>query len=253
MATRIEPAHALLFPYLWIRDRIRVGPYELVSRNVFTDDDFLSPQIRSDVEGLLTMYEVNASMANRFGTVVRHLDGRIGDSFKRQELKPLHQAIVAALLDPIPQAIGKKDETPGWSIPTSDNALIYLHQLDGSGYVAVEYGRMVTTLVGGLKIGEEHSQIHAPSEIHTPFLGHDPDPEYTAALYPELTAGTAEARRLGRAIEWLDLAWRNTNSIDDDTRIGAIYNASRYSSTRKARTHSPPHSHNCSSLAQRQR
>jgi hypothetical protein len=47
-----EPAHALLFPYLWIRDRIEVGPYELISRNVLADEDFATPQIKSDVEGL---------------------------------------------------------------------------------------------------------------------------------------------------------------------------------------------------------
>ena len=218
------PAHALLFPYLWIRERLDVGPYELVSRNVLSGDDFASPQIQSDVKGLLEMYETRRSMSNRFGTVARRRDGRIGDHFDRAEMMPLHRAVVVALLDPIPLAIGKKGETPGWSIPTSDNALVYLHQLDGSGYVAVEYGRMVATTVGGLKIGEEHSQIHAPSELHTPFLGADPDVEYLKALYTELTAGTPGARRLGRAIEWLDVAWRNTNSIDDDTRIGAIYN-----------------------------
>jgi hypothetical protein len=219
-----EPAHALLFPYLWIRDRITVGPYELISRNVLTEDDFATPQIKADVEGLLKMYEMHGSMANRFGTVVRRRDGKIGDRFEREEMQPLHRAVVAALLDPVPLAIGKKEDTQGWSIPTSDNALIYLHQLDGSGHVAVEYGRMVTTMVGGLKVGEEHSRIHAPSELHAPFLGPDPDPEYLDALYAELTAGTAQARRLARAIEWLDLAWRNTTSIDDDTRIVAIYN-----------------------------
>jgi hypothetical protein len=221
---RPEPAHALLFPYLWIRDRLEVGPYELISRNVLADDDFATPQIKSDVGGLLKMYEMRGSMANRFGTVVRRRDGLIGDRFDREEMTPLHRAVVAALLDPIPRAIGKKEDTQGWSIPTSDNALIYLHQLDGSGHVAVEYGRMVTTMVGGLTIGEEHSQIHAPSELHAPFLGPDPDQVYLDALYTVLTAATPQARRLGRAIEWLDLAWRNTTSIDDDTRIVAIYN-----------------------------
>lgn len=220
----VEPAHALLFPYLWIRNRITVGPYELISRNTLTDDDFVSAQVKTDVEGLLTMYEMRGSMANRFGTIVRRREGKIGDRFQRSEMKPLHRVVVAALLDPIP-LVGKNEEsTEGWSIPTSDNALIFLHQLDGSGYVAVEYGRMVSTMIGGLRIGEEHSRIHAPSELHAPFLGGDPDPVYAAALYTELTGGTAEARRLGRAIEWLDLAWRNTTSIDDDTRISAIYN-----------------------------
>jgi hypothetical protein len=219
-----EPAQALLFPYLWIRDRIEVGPYELISRNVLADEDFATPQIKRDVEGLLTMYEMRGSMANRFGTVVRRRDAMIGDRFEREEMRPLHRAVVAAVLDPIPLAIGKKEETQGWSIPTSDNALIYLHLLDGSGHVAVEYGRMVTTMVGGLTIGEAHSQIHAPSELHAPFLGPDPDSVYLDALYADLTTSTPQARRLGRAIEWLDLAWRNTTSIDDDTRIVAIYN-----------------------------
>jgi hypothetical protein len=199
-------------------------PYELISRNVLTEDDFATPQIKADVEGLVKMYEMRGSMANRFGTVVRRSDGKIGDRFEREEMRPLHRAIVAALLDPIPLEIGKKEDTQGWGIATSDNALIYLHQLDGSGRVAVQYGRMVELTVAGLTIGEEHSQIHAPSELHAPFLGPDPDPEYLNALYAELTAGTAQSRRLGRAIEWLDLAWRNTTSIDDDTRIVAIYN-----------------------------
>lgn len=220
----VEPSHALLFPYLWIRDRLTVGPYELISRNVLSDEDFVTPQLKRDVEGLLKMYETRTSMSNRFGTIVRQRDGKIGDQFDRAEMKPLHRALVAALLDSIPVAIGKKEDAEGWSIPTSDNALIYLHQLDGSGYVAIEYGRMVATMVGGLKIGQEHSRIHPPSELHTPFLGADPDAVYLEALYAELTAGTPQARRLGRAVEWLDLAWRNTTSIDDDTRITAIYN-----------------------------
>jgi hypothetical protein len=109
-------------------------------------------------------------------------------------------------------------------VPTSDNALLYVHQLDGSGRVAIQYGRMVELTVMGLTIGEENSRIHAPSELHAPFLGPDPDSIYLDAVCQALTAGTPESRRLGRAIDWLDLAWRNTTSIDDDTRIVAIYN-----------------------------
>ncbi len=221
--TAPEPAHALLFPYLWIRDRIPVGPYEIISRGALADDDFASEQIKTDVEGLLKMYEMRGSMADRFGCVVRRRDGKIGDRFEREEMRPLRRAVVAALLDRNPPEIGKKEDSQGWHVSTSDNALIYLHQLDGSGRVAVQYGRMVELTVSGLTIGEEHSQIHAPSELHAPFLGPDPDDVYLDALYTVLTARTAEARRLGRAIDWLDLAWRNTTSIDDDTRIGAIY------------------------------
>jgi hypothetical protein len=62
-----EPAHAPLFPYMWIRDRMTVGPYELISRNVLTDEDFVSAQLKGDVEGLLKMYETRASMSNPWG------------------------------------------------------------------------------------------------------------------------------------------------------------------------------------------
>ena len=148
MAT--EPAHALLFPYLWIRGRLVLGPYELVSRNVLADDDFASPQMKTDVEGLLEMYEMRGSMSNRFGTVVRRRDGKIGGRFEREEMRNIRRAVVAALLDRIPLEIGKKEDTQGWHIATSDNALLYMHQLDGSGRVAVQYGRMVELTVAGL-------------------------------------------------------------------------------------------------------
>ena len=217
-----ESAHALLFPYLWIRERMEVGPYQAISREALVKDDFASTQIETDVHGLLKMYEMRGSMADRFGCVVRRSDGKVGDRFDRNEMRPIRRAIVVALLDRVPE-IGQKQNTQGWHVPTSDNALVYLHQLDGSGYVAVDYGRMVELTVSGLRIGEEHSRIHSPSELHAPFLGPDPDDVYLDALYTELTAGTAEARRLGRAADWLDLAWRNTTSIDDDTRILAIY------------------------------
>src|SRR5262245_11928290 len=112
-----EPAHAVLFPYLWIRGRIQVGQYELVSRNVLVEEDFLSPWLKTAVEGLLSMYELRVSMGNRVGTVVRRIEGRIGDRFDVSEMKPLRRAVVAALLDPTPAAIGRQEDTPGWSIP----------------------------------------------------------------------------------------------------------------------------------------
>jgi hypothetical protein len=61
---------ALIFPYLWIRGRIAVGPYEIISRGALADGDFVSEQIKNGVDGLLKMYELRGSMANRFGCVV---------------------------------------------------------------------------------------------------------------------------------------------------------------------------------------
>jgi hypothetical protein len=216
-------ADVLLFPYLWLRKRRTVGPYELIPKATVTEDDFSAPWVKKGSEGLLKLYELDGSMGNRFGTIVRRSDGKIGDDFERSEMRPLRRALVAALLDGNPSHIGLGDDHEGWSVSTSDHAVLYGHSLDPAGGITVDYGRMVQVLVGGLKIGDDHSTIHAPNELHVAFLASDPDEVYADALYTELKKETPEARRLGRAIDWLNLAWRNTPSIDDDTRIAAIF------------------------------
>jgi hypothetical protein len=55
----------------------------------------------------------------------RRRDGKIGDRFERAELRPLRRAVVAALLDRVPPEIGKKEDTQGWHVATSDNALLH--------------------------------------------------------------------------------------------------------------------------------
>jgi len=216
-------ADLFVFPYLAIRERLNVGPFEIIPRHALVDDDFAAPWIREHAQGLLAMYGIRTSMADRFGCIVRRTGQAIGDSLDPGEMRPLRRAVVGALLDGNPSNIGLEKDSDGWSVTTSDNALIYLHRLDGSGHVAVSYGRMVETLTTGLKIGEEYSRVHPPSELHTPFLSPGLDKEYVSALYDVVSPATPQARRLGRAIDWLDLAWRNTVSIDDETRIVAIY------------------------------
>jgi hypothetical protein len=81
---------------------------------------------------------------------------------------------------------------------------------------------MVQALVGGLQVGTDYSQIRPPSELHVPFMHPPIDELYTASLLEGLSQGTDAARRFGGAIDWLDIAWRNTASIDEDTRIIAL-------------------------------
>ncbi len=134
--------------------------------------------------------------------------------------RPLHRAVVAALLDGNPDGPSQKRE--GWAVVTSDKALMYGHRLGPDGYIAVRYGAMVQALVGGLQVGTDYSQIRPPSELHVPFMHPPIDEVYSASLLEELCKETDAARRLGGAIDWLDIAWRNTASIDEDTRIIAL-------------------------------
>jgi hypothetical protein len=50
-------------------------------------------------------------------------------------------------------------------------------------------------------------------------MARDPDPDYLEAVYHCITRRTPEATRLGRAIDWLDLSWRNTRSVTVEMRI----------------------------------
>jgi hypothetical protein len=51
----------------------------------------------------------------------------------------------------------------------------------------------------------------------------DLDLEYGSALYRLLTEDSASARRLGRAIDWLDVAWRNSDALDLNLRVAALH------------------------------
>jgi hypothetical protein len=134
-------------------------------------------------------------------------------------MRVLHRAVVAAVLDPNP-SLSERDK--GNQVATSDNVLLYGHRVDGSGSVWVDYGVMVRAIVGGLTIGSEDLHISAPPEILVPFLHPSFDELYLVALVKILSGADESARRMGRAIDWLDIAWRNTSSIDEDTRIVAL-------------------------------
>jgi len=128
--------------------------------------------------------------------------------------------VVAALLDRNPALDrDRHDSNLGHTVATSDNAALYGHRIDPEGYVAVDYGAIVTALTGGIRIGEPTHAIHPPSELALPLLGPQPDESYADALFKCLTHNTEAARRLGTAIDWLDLAWRNTTSTSFETRV----------------------------------
>jgi hypothetical protein len=223
LATREPTAHLALFPYLLLGKRVTVGPYELIPRNDLRLSDYAAPWIKEQTEGLLRMYVLRSSVASSFGAVARACDGHVGDPFPRDDMARLRRAVVVALLDRNPENIGLKRRPTGWSVPTSDHALFYVHQLNGSGHVVVQYGRMVEVSEMGLQIGDEASVVRAPVEVHGTFSAPDLDELYADATYQELKATTPQNRRLARSIDWLDVAWRNTPSITDETRILALY------------------------------
>jgi hypothetical protein len=101
---------------------------------------------------------------------------------------------------------------------TSDNAVGYMHRLDGSDRIAVQYGAMANTLVGGVTLGNPNHRLRQPAELHIPIMGASFDGVYASAILTELPA-TEESRRLAAVADWLDVAWRNSRRFEPSRRI----------------------------------
>jgi hypothetical protein len=227
--------HVLVAPYLQHRARISISGWELIPRSLLAADDVVQGATALvQVRGLLELYHPAPRGRNAVGCVFRPPRRRVGEAFPRSQMRPLRRAIVAALLDGNPTLDATSDDPNiGHQVATSDNAALYGHGIDHEGYVAVEYGAMVTNLTGGLRIrldGEDDDApappgerprigIYPPNELTLPLMGPQPDEVYADALYRCLTPRTDAARRLGSAIDWLDLAWRNTPSTSFETRV----------------------------------
>jgi hypothetical protein len=201
---------------------------ELLDRIELPDpcpEDFINEDGRRKAEGLLRLYGATGSGAQVQGAFAAPPGGRIGDDAPIAQMTDLRRAAVVGLLEgnPTPPALAKSDDdidpNGGWKSATSDNAALWGHGIDESGYTAVEYGAMVTTLSGGHNVLREDSvSIRPPAELPNPFMYGFFDGPYADAAYAVISAGDDRGRRVGRAIDWLDLAWRNSPSLTPEVR-----------------------------------
>jgi hypothetical protein len=150
----------------------------------------------------------------------------IGAEFTGDDVLIMHRALVVMALhgnpDP-PRVEGKREFQRGAdTVLTSDNALIYGHPIALDGYVAAEYGAVARTLSGGYNVFRPDNRIRPPGDLHMPGRRRYLDGELADAVHRCTAPDTEWARRLHRAIGWLDLAWRNAASITTDLRIPTV-------------------------------
>lgn len=215
----------VVLPYLPLREIATVGGWRLIPAQRCVVDAFVDDDARVKAQGLLRLYEAGTG-ARVAGALAAPPNGRVGDDVPIDQMRTLRRAIVVGLLEgnPTPPALAEDAEAVdlngGWKSATSDNAAIWGHPIDESGYTAVEYGAMVTTLSGGHNVLREDSiSIRRPAELPTPFLYRFFDGVYADAVFAVLYADDDLSRRVGRAIDWLDLAWRNSPSITPEIRV----------------------------------
>ena len=133
-------------------------------------------------------------------------------------LRPLRLSLLGAALIMNPE---EGANNPGLNVSTSENFMVYAHPLNEEGRVAVDFGSMIRTTVGGIRAGEQPDNIPYPVELHLPLCS-QVDGDLADALYPLLIQKTDEGRRLSTTLDWLDVAWRNTDSVVSEVRVMAL-------------------------------
>lgn len=215
-------------PYLRLRQRVRVGPWEVVPADGLTLEDCLSQHALDQARGLIELYRRPAGVHEGFGCFLRRGVARIGESYGNRDLTSFRRALLLGALDVnvTPWRGSVDDYNWGWRTATSDSLFFAWHRVDPGGWVSTRTGAIITTLHGGLRIGEGDevegmppSQFAPLLELPFPFMAREPDLEYAEALFDILESDDARAQRLAAAIDWLDLACRNTTSISEGTRI----------------------------------
>jgi hypothetical protein len=215
-------ADVVLFPYLSLQERVRVGVWELIPKNDLKAQDAVDQftlELARQHLGLYSLPEADKSVAERCGSFARPAGRPIGEPVDRSTFPALRLSVLGALLSMNP---GEDTSNPGMTVSTAENATLYGHPLNAAGRVAVEYGSMMRTLIGGLRAAEAPRFIPHPVELHLPWAGSQLDADLADALCGLLMLSNDDSRRLSTTLEWLDISWRNTDSITSQVRVMAL-------------------------------
>ena len=219
-------------PYLPLGERATVGGWELIPRAEFRDDDALDAHVAELARGFADLHQLPAGAGRGVGAFAHFPSGAVGESPEdNANVIDLRRALVVAVLDGNESPVlpeEEQDANAAHRMLTSDNAGVDVGGIDREGgYTATYTGGRVRWLNGGIPVlpadrmpGD--SLIAPPADLHVPTLPRILDYEYGSAAWESIRRGTDGARRLGRAIDWLYLAWRNTSAITDDLRIPAL-------------------------------
>jgi len=214
-----------LAPYLPLYVETDVGPWRFIPFHEFKQRHTHGRDIYGEVRKLVTAYQLKERGPWRFGAVIVPKSGRVGDEVPRELLPPLRRALAAALIDSNPSYLVDEEEQPnaGHAVATADNGIVFGHPISGGHHYVFDEGGMLQTLdVRSAPAGKRLPPVLPPPGLPKPILGRSLDEEYAAALYDTLISGSDDARRLDRCIQWLVLAWSNTEVVGEDARILAF-------------------------------
>jgi hypothetical protein len=222
------PVLLMYAPYLPLREPLDVDGWRLVPVGELDNAESISDFAIAAAKGLAALYSASDNDAVT-GAFAYRIGQGLGAVFDEDDVLDMHRALVVMVLDANPSRLAAADEPDGneaYRAMTSDNALVFGHPIGTDGYVAAQYGGMIGTLSGGYNViaaqGVDSMRIRPPADLMMPMGRPRVDGELADAAHRVITANDDAARRVHRAIGWLDLAWRNASSITPDLRIPAL-------------------------------
>lgn len=215
--TNAQACEVLLLPHLPLAEPARIGPWLLGPVNAHR---WSSEDIRSATEQLLARHDATADPS----AVVSLAGEEVGNParYDLDAVMTLQRALTLSGLDGNPDV-----QDRGWAAyraVSADNLTIEGWTLDlDEGYFATCRGQLIQEIRGGLQLDDTDSRVPVPVEIRHP----EPitlDCELANAVLEYLTLAGSKAsephwERMGSAIDWLTLAWRNSASVGFAPRV----------------------------------
>jgi hypothetical protein len=222
----------MYLPYLPVGERVPVGSWEIIPRADLGASDCLDRRTLSLAQGLASLYVLPSDAQQSAGAFISAADGQIGSRPGEQErLWDLYRAVVLAVLESNESPLLPEEERDPNAIHyalTSDNAQIVVHPVNWEhGFTGAVSGSRVRYRSLGIPVLQEHPDmphmtLPPPADLRIPFSPRPFDGEYAAAAWDCVQGTTDASRRLGRAIDWLALAWLNLTTLSDEIRIPAL-------------------------------
>ena len=215
-------------PYLPLSSRENVGTWELIPRGLLEDGDAVDAEV---VRAFADLFELPRRPRANVGVFARPHDGRVGDDpADGAAINELHRALVVGVLDQNASPLLSEEErspNAGHEAFTSDNAIVIVNGIR-DGRTGTLTGGRVQQLDLGIRVLPDDDKsprvrIAPPGDLRIPLMGSPVDVFYADAACESIRRGTDDARRLARAIDWLDAAWRNASGLTDDLRIPALF------------------------------
>jgi hypothetical protein len=230
MAEEREGVYFVYAPYLPLSFRETIGAWELIPRAALNDADARDAEVARLARGFADVFELPREPQHGVGAFARPVDGRVGDERDLDPIIDLRRALVVGALDRNASPyLPEEERSPnaGHETYTSDNAVVVAHPVTRDGWTHTITGGRVRTRELGIHVlpdeaGVSKVPIRPPGDLQIPLFAPRLDLFYANAAWESVGRGTDDARRLARAIDWLDAAWRNASALTDELRVPAL-------------------------------